>query len=393
MPSVIGPRRTDNVLAAQRVIDMGSEILLLQPDAAPLTVILKNIQQGGRSMPAKDSKFSWLEDDIFSRTGVASGAHTNVATTINVVDGSIFPAESLALNTRTNEIVFVQSVAANALTVTRGASGSTAAAMNDQDVLYILGVADNEGDTSQPAHTANAAQVDNFTQIFKKSVSASGSWLSSSNVTSTHDWDHQRRKTAIEHLEDIELALLTGRPSADTGGFGTGPRRTTGGIRYFTTQNVRNAGGTLTEGTWEQWMRDLFRYGSSQKKVVFAAPQVISALNSFSRSRLMTESGDTSYGVRVMNLLSAHGEVTLVKHNLLGDMYSGEAIAVDFANGNVAYRYLAGDGPGGSRDTKLYTDRQAPDLDGRKDEWITECGLQFGLAKLHGRLTGVTGPN
>lgn len=391
MASVVGQRRTDNILAAQRVIDMGSEILLLQPDAAPLTVVLKRIYEGGRSRAARDTKFSWLEDDLFSRTGVVDGAHLAGDDPINVDDGSIFPAESLALNTSTGEIIYIESVTANALDVIRGASGTTDQNMADDDVLYILGVADSEGDTSQPAHTQNPTQVDNYTQIFKKSVEQSGSRLSSDNVVSQHDWDHQRRKTAIEHLEDIELAMLTGEPSAQsvTPASGYGDTRTTGGVRHFVTENVTSAIGTLTEPVWETWMRTLFRYGAS-KKTLFCSPIVISALNGFSSSDLRTSVGDESYGVKVMNLMTAHGEVALVKHNLLGDVAPGEAIAVDFANGNVEYRYL-GAGPDGSRDTKLLTERQAPDADARKEEWITECGLQFGLPKVHGALQGVTG--
>jgi hypothetical protein len=49
------------------------------------------------------------------------------------------------------------------------------------------------------------------------------------------------------------------------------------------------------------------------------------------------------------------------------------------------YRPLRG------RNTKLMVDIQAPDLDGSKDEYLTEAGWQVELEKVHGYIYGVTG--
>jgi hypothetical protein len=385
MAVVTDARTTGNVLAAQRVVDMADEILDLEPNAAPLTVITKRLD----SRPAMDPLFSWLNDELESRFAVINGAQTSTELTLVVDDSTHVPAESLVKVPRTGEIMFVASKAsATDLTVVRGFSGTTAAALNDDDPLYLIGVAEDENSTSQTTISHNPTKVDNYTQIFKKSVEASGSWLSSSNITNTHDWNHQRKVQAIEHLVDVELAFLFGGAATVAGT--DGARRTTGGVLSFATQNNQDAAGALTEAEWETFLRTLFRYGS-QKKTVFASPLVISVLNAYSSGKLVTAVGDETYGVKVMNMVSAHGEVTLVKHNLLqGAIYGGYAIALDFAKGKLAYRFLNGSGPGGSRDTKLYTNRQTPDKDGRKDEWITEAGLQFGLPKVHGVLTGVT---
>lgn len=391
MAVVTGARTSGNVLSAQRVIDMARDILLLEPDAAPITVITKSIENGGRTRAALDPLFSWMNDELDTRFATVNGAQNSAVTNLVVVSSDYIPTHSLVKVPRTGEIMSVTSKADSThATVVRGFAGTSAANLLDQDPLYVIGVAADENAQSETFVSTNPTKVDNYTQIFKKSVQASGSWLSSSNVTATHDWDHQRKKQAIEHLKDIELALLYGTPSTQAG-IAEGPRRTTGGVLYYATQNNQDAGGTLTEAEWEQFLRTLFRYGS-QNKTVFAAPLVVSVLNAYSSGKLVTSVGDETYGVKVMNLVSAHGEVKLVKHNLLeGAVYGGYAIAVDFANGDVQYRYLNGSGPGGSRDTKLYTNRQETDRDGLKDEWISECGLQFGLPKVHGVLTGVTG--
>jgi hypothetical protein len=55
----------------------------------------------------------------------------------------------------------------------------------------------------------------------------------------------------------------------------------------------------------------------------------------------------------------------------------------------VKYVYLGG-GPGGDRDTHKNENIQENDRDGRKDEFLTECGFKLGQEKKHGKLIGVT---
>ncbi|HEY4096161.1 MAG TPA: hypothetical protein VGM33_11640, partial [Baekduia sp.] len=74
-------------------------------------------------------------------------------------------------------------------------------------------------------------------------------------------------------------------------------------------------------------------------------------------------------------------------HRLLeGTKYGGVIIVVDLDE--VQYRYLANDTV--SRDTKVLTNRQPNSQDGRMDEYLTECGLEFGQERKHGVLTGIT---
>lgn len=391
MATITGQRRGDNVASSQRVIDLRERIALLEPSEAPISTILQRLE--GARLAAEDTKFSWHNDEHDSRFAAVEGAQTSTDATIEVEagNGARFADNFLVRNVRTAEVFHVSSVATDALTVIRGVGGTTAAAMNDADELYIIGHAGDEGSASRSARSSNPVKVDNYTQIFKDSFEASGSWLSSSNMNTPHDWPYQKKKGFIDHRKSIELAFLLGVPSADVGNSAAGDRRSTGGLLYHLTQNNLAAGGTLTTTVFEQWLRLLFRYGSS-KRTVFASALLVSVLNGFSQGKLQTFVGDESFGVKVMEWISPHGTVSLVKHRLLeGGTYSGYGIGVDFANGEVKYRPLDGNGPGGSRDTKWYVNRQAPDVDGQKDEVITECGLQIAQPKWHGVLTGVTG--
>lgn len=395
MPDVTGQRQIDLIAQSQREIDLSKEILLLEPEAAPITVVLKQIYSGGRSRPAVDPKFSWFNDTLEGRfDAINNGAGYALGATSVVVDNAaLFSVEDLVYVPRTGEVLLVTAVSTGTqtLTIVRGVGATSGIALVDNDELYIIGTADTEGDTSVEARSDNPTLATNYTQIFKHSVKMSGSLLSASNMSSPHDWNHQRRKTGIEHLKDIELAFLFGSPAEDESSTaGQGPRRTSGGVLHFATQNNTNVGGALTEAVFETWLRSLFRYGS-QNRTVFASALLLSVLNGFASTKLQTFVGAETYGVKVMNWVSPHGELKLVKHNLLeGTTLSGYGIALDWARSEIAYRYLKGDGPGGSRDTFLRPNVQAPDLDGRQDEWITECGLQVGLPKVHGVLKGVT---
>lgn len=394
-----GMRRIDTIATSQRAIDLHKEILLLEPEAAPITVVLKQINQGGRRRAAIDTKIRWHNDELEDRLDAANGAQTSTSTSIVVDTGALFAADDLVYIPRTTEVVLVTAVTTNTLTVVRGVGASTAAAINDNDVLYVIGTADEEGDTSPAARAEDPVEVVNFTQIFKHTVHQSGSLLSSSNLSSPHDWDHWRRKTGIEHLKDIELAFILGSPAEnESPGSGKGNRRTTGGLLHFLDQNVQDEAGTaLTEAEFETWLRKLFRFGS-QNRTLFASRLVVSVLNEFAQSKLQTTVGAETFGVKVFTWISPHGELKIVSHPLLeggaGDTGQGldtYAIGVDFQRSEIAYRFLNGEGPGGSRDTHLIPNVQTPDEDARKDLWLTECGLQVGLPKLHGVLKGVTG--
>jgi hypothetical protein len=393
VPSIAGQRQTANVAAEQRAIDLATPIVLLEPDAAPLTVVLKRIDQEGRRKNADDPLFRWEEDELETRFDAINNAagYANNATSLIVDTGGIFPQGGLVIVPRTNEIMYVQSVTANTLTVLRGFAGTTAAALVDNDPLFVISQVAEEGDRSFAARSSNPVQRTNYTQIFRTSVEASGTWISSANLTNPHDWPYQHKKKGIEHLKEIEQGFLFGRPGSTVGPNGK-PLRTTGGLDYFCTQNRQDAGGQLTEPEWETWIRALGRYGN--KFTVFASPLIISVVNAYAVGKLQTiqSDNDTTYGLAIQEYVSPHGRAAIVKHNLLeGAVWGGMAFGVNFNVGEVQYRYLGGQGaPGASRDTKLLTNRQEADRDGQKDEWLTECGLQLAQPKAHGVLYNVT---
>jgi hypothetical protein len=379
MATVTGAMTTTSVLSNQLAIDIGKEISLLEPDVQPLAVF----SRAASKERTVATKFKWLEDESKARFDTTSAAVTNVATVVPVSNGVYYQQWDQILNTRTGEQMRVDSVNANELTVTRGI-GSTATAMNSGDELMIIGTAQPEGDTSKPARAKQPSLVENFTQIFRTPFEVTGTLQAVSFMVNPSEWNRLARNAGIEHAKDIEYSFVLGRKSATTPG--ANEDRTTGGVLSFITSNQTDAGGNLSEAEFNAAMLQAMRYGSSSKLAI-ASGVGVSALNKFPASKQITKNDETTYGMNVTHYTSPFGSLNLVYHRLLeGQKYGGYLIIIDMAQ--VAYRYLANDEV--SRDTKVLPNRQPNDQDGTKSEYLSECGLRFGLQRTHALITGIT---
>lgn len=377
---VTGQRGTSGINVDNRKVDMADKILLLEPDSAPLTVITKNISKKATGNP----KFQWLEDELEPRWDqINNGAgYTNSDTSIVVDNGPYFQAQQIVYVPRTGESMRVTAVSTNTLTVVRGV-GSTAAAIVDDDPLLIANTAQPEGDASKPARSRNSATVLNYTQIFRDEWDATETALHS-EFEADDDWDHQALKHGIEHKKSIEYGLMVNHPSEDTSSGQA--RRTTGGFAHYVTSNVTDAGGAFTEIELFSALRPAFRYGAKEKWG-FASALAVDVMNTFPRGKLEVTQSERTFGVRVMQYVSPHGTLNLVTHWLLeGAVLGGQIWIMD--SDVVKYRYLQN--KRGSRDTHINKEIQNNDVDGRKDEYLTEAGMQFGLEKRHAKIIGIT---
>lgn len=380
---VTGQRGTTTINSDQRRVDMASEILLLEPDAAPLTVFTKNISKKKTVNP----QFKWLEDELDPRFSATTQTRTTSDTTVTVTtgQGAYFKAQHIVYVPRTGELFRVASVSTDTLTIVRGlGNGGTGVAMNNGEELLIVSTAQPEGDASKPATTRNAVTVYNYTQIFRDEWDATGTELATEHE-GTDDWDEQALKKGIEHKKSLEYQFLVGKPSEDTSSGQA--RRTTGGFNHFVTTNVTDVGGTMTEAELYAGIRPCFRYGPKEKLVLSAALP-IDVVNAFARGKVQIMQSEKTFGIRLAQLVSPHGTLNIVTHWLLeGSTLGGQMWVVD--PNACKYRYL--ENKRGSRDTAIHKEIQANDVDGRKDEYRTECGLEFGLEKRHGKIIGITG--
>ncbi len=378
-PIIVGTRGTYNIEQKQRVIDMSDEIALLQPSAAPLTVLLMRLQK----KIAINPKFEWLEDDLTAKWDQInkSGGYDKDDTDLVVDNAVYFTVRDIVKVPRTGEVMCVTAVntTTNTITVIRGYGTTSAAALNDDDYLVIIGNANEEGAKAPEIKTTKVIPKYNFTQIFRKPFGVTAT-AENSELYGGPDLGYQRKKMGIEHTVDIERAFLFGEPKEDFDG--AQPKRTTGGVFYFVNTNRYNVNGTLTAAKLEEFCRMLFQYGSDVK-FLFCSPTVLSAINSLAQDKLRLVPRDQTFGLNITRYVSPHGELNLIKHRLLEKAYDGYAIGLDLRN--LWYRPLRG------RDTTLKTNIQDNDEDQEKDEYITEAGLQVSLELTHAIMYGVTG--
>lgn len=379
---VTGQRSTGNVETGILETDMRETIMELEPDAAPLLILSKKASPEAAINP----KFEWFEDKLNARFDTLTAEKTSGETTLPVATEAIWAADDLMYNARTAELVRVVSMAGANATVIRGV-GSTAATIKTTDELIRVGSAAEEGAADKAARSRNPTKVENYCQIFREPIDMTATALATQNRTSPRDWARATNHAGIEHAKDIEYAAMLGRPSVNTSG--TNPRRTTGGFNYFATQNITDVGGEMTEAEFWNGTTPAFRYGS-QTKLLLVSATIANIITNYPRSKAIVTDPDRSktYGIHVVQMVTPTGKVlNVVTHWLFeGTELSKQAWIVDLTN--VGYKYL--NGGEGNRDTHIRHEIQAPGVDGKKDEYLTECGFYYGLALTHGKITGAT---
>lgn len=382
MPTIItGQTGTANILADRRKIDMADKIALLDPDAAPFTVLMMRMKK----KVAINPEYNWMEDELMPRVdAINNGAgYNNTATSLVVDNGSYFTAGDIVIVERTNEHIYVSSVSTNTLTVVRGFGTTAAAAMVDNDPLIITGNTNEEGATVRTIKNTKKVKKTNYTQIFRLPFGATNT-LKASELYGGDDMTYQRMINGINHRKDMERTLIFGEPKEDT--TGTHPKRTTGGLDYWISTNRTDAGGLLTEGVFDNFLERIFLKGRDTK-LLLASPIVLSAITSWAKDklRLIDKQSGISYGVTLREYVTPFGTLLISMSKLLDATLEGRGnrgYVVDMDK--VTYRFLTG------RDTHINTNIQANDADSQTDEYLTEAGLQLENESAHGVIYNVT---
>ena len=94
---------------------------------------------------------------------------------------------------------------------------------------------------------------------------------------------------------------------------------------------------------------------------------------------LNAENRQGAFGHKIMTIETIHGTLHLVKQPLFKGASSHMMVAVDLDC--LKYRPLVGNGV--NRDTYIETNVQLPDEDLRKDQILTEAGLEVCLPETH----------
>lgn len=363
---------------------MSDVIALLQPNEEPFMSFLKIAKRNTQT--AHNPKFEWLEDDLLPRWDAinnAAGYAANV-TSIVVDNGSYFTKEDVVKVPRTGEVMLVTAVdsGTNTLTVIRGYGVTAAAAIVDDDPLVIIGNANAEGAGTRELKSTQEVAKYNYTQIFKTPFGVTNT-EKATKMYGGRDLSFQQMKGAVQHKIDIARAFMFGERKEET--LSGKPRRTTGGLLSFLNKNNYDAGGQLTKSEFDNNISEVvFKYGSKQK-IALASARFLSVVNSWAENKLLVDNLAAKFGLEVFTYVTPFGTYKLMnyQHILEGQVYGGHTVIIDPEA--VKYRPLQ------DRDTKLETNIQANDADGRIDQYITEAGLEVRNPEKHAVVTGITG--
>ena len=383
MTAIQGLRGTGQFTTDFRPTNYRELFTLLEPNGtAPLQALLA--MTGSES--TDDPKYNHFRDELPDRTLTTSAAVTNAATSVvytNDDDEAFIVAGTLIYVPSTGEVLRVtaNNTTTNTLTVTRGVGQSgTGQAIASGAELVIAGHADQEGGTSPDPISFDPTTDFNYNQIFKTSISVSGT-LQNTYLRTGDKEQEQLTKALKLHMGDIERAMFFGRRD-EVNGTTANPTRYTGGLLASIT-NVSDAASafatanTITEKEFDRLLvEDIFAYGSNEK-IMFAGPRCISNLMEIGKNRWQPTAIDNAYGVSFTRYTTFAGDLLVYMHPMFRQVAGLEKQAVILDMPHLKYRYLEG------RDTSLVRDIQNNDFDGVKHMYMTECGLEMTHSKVH----------
>lgn len=236
--------------------DVSAELSLLDVNRYPLVAILTNagkdpVSGQGKAIkkqPCSSYKFEWYEKEYAATSDAINndGGYAASATSWVVDNGSYFNENDIVLVPRTGERVQVTGISGNTLTVTRSIGDTAAAALVDDEPLFIIGNAFGQGSDEATASYQQKTEKYNFCQIFKTAIDISASHVAETTYTGDTR-DEERRIKAIDHMISIERAFMFGERGSGKDKDGK-ECYYTGGILEFIKTNVQDeSSSVLTE--------------------------------------------------------------------------------------------------------------------------------------------------
>lgn len=433
--AILGLLNTEH-FSAQRFTNIRQKVFYFYPNgAAPLVGLLSIM----KTEETNDQKFSWFEKRLAEQRGTTAanttgsfitntGTNADAANPFNiamndtirvvVADNTLFRVGHQvqirnATITGGNSDIFGivtsrETVNTNkqaiTIRVTEAVAGVSNAAAAVGLEVFIIGSSFAEGVADMSSSIYNLPiQPENFVQIFRSPFSFTGSSLHTSvKFDESGPYKDKAKETSVYHMIEMEKAFMFSRKQVYITAAGE-PHYQTGGIIYWlqqfengsvygntaatldTDDNKRiitNASGQLTRSWWNKLMERLFRVTNNManEKLILCGTGFVAVLHDMFQGNTMftmQQGSKMTYGMEVVKMITPFGTVYLKTHPIFNQhpilRYNGLCLDVP----NLKYRYLIG------RDTKLLTNRQNNDEDRRKDEWLSECGLEQQFPESH----------
>jgi hypothetical protein len=417
----LGLRGTGDWAVDERPKNWREQILYLYPNGrAPLTAILSML----KSESTDDPEFNWWTKTLASRRLTITGVYTDSALLNAYVSGAVksdvlylkgaqaevgefVEGKQVLIRHDTNatldtsgKVIQVAKAGASSFIGVRlleADDNGVGVDLSDANAALIVGNINPEGGPMPSALNYDPVKWSNYTQIFRNSLSLTRTAMK--NKLRTKNGYQEAKREALEyHSIDMEQAFIWGIPTEEIGANGKPERTTMGMINAIKTgapTNVFNypTDETYDGDTWltsgEEWLDSklevVFRYGGTQKWA-FVGSGALLGINRLAKQGGQINLQPTSrvYGMAVMEWITPFGSIMMKTHPLFSFEATTRNTMVVFEPENLIYRYvddthfIPDDGRnGGSR------------IDGKNEEYLAECGLEYHHPLTFGLFTGV----
>lgn len=398
----LGMRATnDFTVEGQRPKNWRETLLRLYPNGkAPLTALTALM----KTESTDDPEYNWFCKVLPTQAGILTGMYTNAGLTTEVnatgTAGTTYYAKLSELEAKQfmpSHTVLIRSESTTSFDTVAIVEDVTLAGANSYlkvklledshgvlsidnvDRVLIIGSANAEGAMIGQAIAYDPYKVHNYTQIFRNALEITRT--ADKTRLRTGDAYKEAKREALElHSIEMEKAFIFGVPSENIGANGK-PLRTTGGLIWA----IKNHGGLVDSfpdaSTWmddgldwldEKFMQ-LFRYGETDK-LAFVGDGALMAINKLARKYGTWNYTVTTkqFGIQVAELICPFGSLTMKTHPLFSHEPTNQNSMLIFEPKNVKYRYIT--------DTTFHKDDEEHGhnrYDGKKEEYLTEAGLEY----------------
>lgn len=412
----MGMRGTGDWATDERPKNWRQGILYLYPNgSAPLTGLLSKM--GEESVD--DPEFNWWTKLLPAQGGTITDIYTDAGMTTALAAGGTVAGtllyiklpQALATEFRVGHQVLLRVSTNLNVDVNAKVTGRTLAGANSQLIVRLLEIDDNGGaanlstaDTiliigninAEGAPIPDAVAYDpvkwnNFTQIFRTPLDITRT--ARKTKLRTEDAYKEAKRESLElHSIEMEKAFFWGIKTENVGTNGK-PERTTMGLiqaiktgapsnvfNYSTDTNYTGDPWVGTNGSGEEWLdrslEVIFRYGGSDK-LAFAGSGAILGIQRIAKfsGQINLSPTSTAYGIKVTEWVTPFGTINLMTHPLFSYEATTRNLVVICEPSMLKYRYID-DTTFMSQDTTKVSPSHER-LDGTKEEWLTECGLEY----------------
>lgn len=423
MGAFLGMRGTGDWVTDQRPKNWREVMLHEYPNGqAPLTAIMSKM----KSESTDDPEVNWWTKNLAVQAGDITGVYTDAALSSAYASGGVVGdvlyvklAEAEADEFRSGHQVLLRDtsdprvdVNAKAVGVVKNGASSYIAAklleaddnspsfdLSDADRVLICGDINPEGGPTPDAVSYDPVKYNNYCGIQRTSLDLTRT--AKKTRLRTPDARKEAKREALElHSIQLEKQAFWSIASEGTGANGK-PERTPDGVVSIVKKHASDNFDGYTNNTdysgktWlqagEDWLDEqleqVFRYGSTEK-IGFGGSGALLGIQRLVKAygHFELKATTTSYGIKVVEWVTAFGTLALKTHPLFSYEASNRNMIVIVDPANMIYRYVD--------DTffkKDDTERKGGQLgiDGTLEEFLTECSFEFHHPRAFGCLYGV----